>query len=242
MKNLCLPLITLTLIVSCSSAIKRRPTSNSIKTAERILYIGDSISAGPLGGLIYRHLKSRVGDEGSVKLYGVVSSSPRHWAPVKKSKGAKWLCKQKGRRNNTYPTSVSKDICPKRRKHSPLTHLMKKNDPTLVIFQFLGNSMGMSEASIAKNVTSLIDQSSQARCIFITSPPYHQSIDSQNEKRFNTAQRFLKAISSHCEIFNGMSLNRLENFKKNRDHYAGDKKHLSQKGAMVFFEELKSLL
>jgi lysophospholipase L1-like esterase len=241
MKYLTLILI-ITSFSSCSSLKSRGPTSENIHSGEKILYIGDSISAGPLGSLIYEHLSARVGEKGSVNLYGVVSSSPRHWAPAKKSKGAKWLCKQKGRKNSKYPTSVTKDICPRRRSVSPIRHLAKKNEPTLVIFQFLGNSMGMSESSIKRNVTSLIDQVPGAKCIFITSPPYHQSINSQNTKRLQTANRFLKAVDNRCEVFNGMAKERLEKFRENRDYYAGDKKHLSKKGAAVFFNELKELL
>jgi hypothetical protein len=243
MKNLIhfLPILFL-FACSTSGVSERSPDAQTTIMGENVLYIGDSISAGPLGLLVYNHLSEKVGADGKVNLYGIVSSSPRHWAPSKKTSGAKWLCKQKGRKNKIYPTNVSKDVCPKRRKDSPISHLVKHNDPSLVIFQFLGNSMGMSESAINRNIQSLLDQTPQARCIFITSAPYHDSINHLNEKRLETANNFIKAINGRCEVFNGMSSERLHGFRKQRGHYAGDKKHLSSAGAKAFFEELKELL
>lgn len=237
MKRLIYLLIILT---SCTHTIRQPSSENSLE-GQRILYIGDSFSAGYLGGYVYEHLKQKVGTNGDVNLYGVVSSSPRHWAPVKNSQGAKWLCRQEGRKNASYPTNVKKSICPKRRKNSPISHLMQAHNPHTVIFQFLGNSMGMSERGIINNVTNLIDQIDGAKCYFILSPPYHQSIDSQNAKRKLTSERFIKAIAGRCEIYNGMDEANLPQFKAERDHYAGDKKHLSRTGARVFFNDLKDL-
>lgn len=131
---------------------------------------------------------------------------------------------------------MKKEICAGTKGESSFSYLnSKKSD--LVIFQFLGNSMGFNESYINKKVNLLLSELSQEQqCLFITSPPYYKDLVSKNELRATTQEFFIKAIGSRCRVVKGITEHSLQNYAHQRDNYLGDRIHLSKKGAQEFFK------
>ena len=80
------------------------------------------------------------------------------------------------------------------------------------------------------------------KCTFITSPPYHYSLQKENQRRALVESYFIKAIGKRCNIIQGMNSLNLENFSKRLDHYAKDRMHLTRKGAKAFFKQIEPFL
>lgn len=223
-------IILAVLFFSSCTQIKRNPSSTA-----SVLYIGDSQSEGYLGGLVYKHLKdiSKVQD---IRLFGIGSSSPRHWGDPRSSKNSMWLCKRSGRMNDKSRIPMNDKICAGTEGESSFSFLNKtKSD--LVIFQFLGNSMGFNETYIQNKIENLLSALNQEQeCLFITSPPYYKSLKEKNKLRSKTQEFFLSAIGSRCRVVKGVSEETLATYAKQRDNYLGDKIHLSKKGANEFFK------
>lgn len=141
MKKL-LTVILVLFIGSCSS-VNRTPASKP-----SILYIGDSQKKGALGGIIHEHLLKSF-NETEIFIYGIGSSSPRHWSATKNDKNGEWLCSRKGRFNGTTNISLGEKVCPLEDQSMIFSHLNREK-PEFVIFQFLGNSMGFNRAYISE--------------------------------------------------------------------------------------------
>ncbi|MBK24637.1 MAG: hypothetical protein CME70_11635 [Halobacteriovorax sp.] len=228
--------ILLSLIFASCSQFKRAPSSVS-----SVLYIGDSQSEGFLGGMVYKHLKESSKIE-EVRLYGVGSSSPRHWGDERDSKNSKWLCKRNGRKNDSSRVPMKNEVCLSTNGDSAFKYLNRKK-PQLVIFQFLGNSMGFNENYISKKVGNLLGAlSDEQQCLFITSPPYYKDLIEKNKLRVETQEYFLKAIGSRCKVLKGVTEESLATYAHDRENYLGDRIHLSKKGASEFFKMILPLL
>ena len=230
-------LIILILFVSFSCSTKERTPASSYKS---VLYIGDSQSAGHLGRYVFDHL-SKTFDAKDIQVYGIGSSSPRHWGDPGNTKNGEWICKRTGRFNTEFEIPLKDKICSENKDKSAFHHV-NKNKPDLVIFQFLGNSMGFSGSYIKEKVKQLLDEIQGQDCIFITSPPYYKDLEEKNKIRVETEKHFKDAIGERCQFVQGMSEENLATFLLERDHYVGDKIHLSKKGAGVFFEQIRPFL
>jgi hypothetical protein len=218
------------------SIVERMPASNY----KSVLYIGDSQSAGHLGRHIFDHLSKSFEDK-DIQIYGVGSSSPRHWADPGMSKNGQWLCKRSGRFNTQFNIPLKDKICSENKEYSAFQYINRKK-PDLVIFQFLGNSMGFNGNYIKKKVKRLLEEIDGQDCIFITSPPYYKELTEKNKLRVETERHFKNAVGERCQFIQGMSEENLSSFLLERDHYVGDKIHLSKQGARVFFEQLRPFL
>ena len=205
--------------------------------SESILYIGDSQSAGHLGSYVHSHLKEK-NPHKTIKVFGIASSSPRHWSDSIDSKNGSWLCQRKGRFNDQFNISLNKKICSGQSDKSAF-HYLNKERPDLVIFQFLGNSMGFNESYIHKKVKELLSELKNQSCLFITSPPYYVDLQERNILRLKTESYFIKAIGARCDIVKGMSQQNMDDFRHKRAYFAADKVHLSKLGAEVFFQQIK---
>lgn len=225
-------LLILLCLVSCSQA-ERRPNS----TPSQILHIGDSQSAGYFGKILHDHLQDSERFE-SIRVFGIGSSSPRHWSALQKEKNGQWLCQRKGRYNQQFPIPLKEKVCSQRMEESAFTHL-NKGKKDFVIFQFLGNSMGFNEEYIREKVQLLLSELSPSQeCLFLTSPPYFHELEERNELRVKTEKYFVKAIDKRCTLYRGMNRDNMNHFRYQRENYLGDRIHLSQKGAQEFFKQI----
>lgn len=215
--------------------MKRSPSSQS-----RILFIGDSQTAGNLGKFSYEYLRTHF-SESEIELYGIGSSSPRHWASTSVEKDGQWLCSQKGRINGKTNESMTEKACSGPANQSIYSHLNRKKSD-YVIFQFLGNSMGFSQEHISEKINSLLNELGNQECLFITSPPFYYELEEKNKLRKTTEDYFIKAIGNRCKVFAGMSKENFEGFAVDKKNYLGDRIHLSEKGAETFFKQFKDLL
>ncbi|MBT7611007.1 MAG: SGNH/GDSL hydrolase family protein [Bacteriovoracaceae bacterium] len=218
-------LIILLLLISSSHA------------EDSIVYIGDSQSVGHLGKFIYNHLK-RSSPNKEIHVYGIGSSSPRHWSAPINSKNGSWLCERSGRYNDQRNIPLRSKVCQGDNSKSALSYLVQ-DKPEWVIFQFLGNSVGFNEFYISKKVKQMLAQIGDQKCLFITSPPYFHALVERNKLRFKTEQYFLKAIAKRCEVAQGMTEQNFNIFSKDSGHYLKDKIHLSFKGAEIFFKQFQ---
>ena len=221
-------------ISSCSVGF-RAPSSRP-----SVLYIGDSQSAGYLGGIIHQHLLKNF-QERDIFLYGIGSSSPRHWSATKDEKSGKWLCSRKGRFNGSKGIPLNEKIC-RGEKENMIYSYLNRNKTDYVIFQFLGNSMGFNGPFIKEKVTKLLNDLGNQDCLFITSPPYYHELKDKNILRKQTEEHFLAAIQDRCRVVKGMTDENLKGFANDRENYLGDKIHLSSKGADEFFKQIKPQL
>ena len=215
--------------------------SNTPHFQESVLFIGDSQTEGYLGEMTYDFLMDdkRVG---KIALYGVGSSSPRHWADARGSKNSEWLCQRKARYNNQLRVNLTQNLCPPNKEGSIFQHLNEKK-PELVVFQFLGNSMGFSESYINDKVQMLFAKmEDHQRCLFITSPPYYKELVEKNKLRLKTQDYIAKAAGSRCKIILGYTNTSYPKFAMERDNYLSDRIHLSKKGALLFFNMFKEYL
>jgi hypothetical protein len=230
-------LIPFILFVSFACTTAEREPASSYKS---VLYIGDSQSAGHLGRFVFDHL-SKSFEKKDIQVYGIGSSSPRHWGDPGTSKNGRWLCKRSGRFNSYFNIPLNEKLCSGDENKSAFHHVNRKK-PDLVIFQFLGNSMGFNGSYIKKRVKQLLDEIEGQDCIFITSPPYYKDLAEKNKLRIETEKHFKDAVGERCQFVQGMSEENLSTFLLESDHYVGDKIHLSKKGASVFFEQVRPFL
>ncbi len=222
--------LILCLILSSCSGFNRTPSS-----INSILYIGDSQSEGYLGGMVFEHL-DKISKVKKINLYGVGSSSPRHWGDKRSSKNSKWLCKRKGRKNSSSRVPMKGEICLSTNGESAFGYL-NRDKPGLVIFQFLGNSMGFNQNYISEKVGNLLGAlTDEQQCLFITSPPYYKDLVEKNKLRVETQEFFIGAIGSRCKVVKGVTKESLQTYAHDRDNYLGDRIHLSKKGASEFFK------
>ncbi|PIP94440.1 MAG: hypothetical protein COW00_16560 [Bdellovibrio sp. CG12_big_fil_rev_8_21_14_0_65_39_13] len=222
-------------LFSCSMAKRQTASENN-----EVLFVGDSQTAGALGELVHEHLKNHLPVE-SFEVYGIGSSSPRHWGKARNSKDGQWLCNRKGRYNASYEIPLKKKLCKGPEDQSIFSYINRFNS-NLVVFQFLGNSVGFSESQIKKNINELLSSLGNQDCLFITSPPHYIELEEKNKVRLETEKYFLNAIGSRCRVIRGMSEENLKFFQYQRDYYLNDKIHLSKIGAQVFFEQFKKSL
>ena len=198
----------------------------------KILFLGDSQSAGFLGRIIFDHLIESHSAE-NVNVYGVSASSPRHWGSPQKSWSGNWLCNRKGRHNTGFEIPLKSKICGADKNKSALEHLM--SDATHVVFQFLGNSTQLEEEMIKRHLQNLLKKIGKRKCVFITSPP-HFHVASTNKRRKEVEDLFVKTIGDQCQVSRGMSGSEIAEFSKEIENYLKDRVHLSRKGAQRFFE------
>ena len=118
-----------------------------------VLYIGDSQSAGHLGRNVYKHL-NKTFEGNNIELFGISSSSPRHWGAIKTSKNGVWICDRVGRHNLSYEIPLFTNICIGEDDQSAFGYL-NSFKPEYVIFQFLGNSAALDKNSIKKRCSAL---------------------------------------------------------------------------------------
>jgi len=193
---------SLLILTSCASQTQKRLPASSVSS---VLYIGDSQSAGPLGALVYEHLQQNFHDD-DIRLYGVGSSSPRHWASLLSSqdnrKYMKWLCSKKRRGRIALKTKVfmQNTLCGGSGDESVFSYL-NQGQPDLVVFQFLGNSMKVQPLEIRNHIHNLLGQLGEGqKCLWITSPPYYRGANGKftkrNQKRVATEDVFVEAIES----------------------------------------------
>ncbi|GAB4020492.1 MAG: hypothetical protein Fur0010_23080 [Bdellovibrio sp.] len=227
-------LLLVFVLFSCSS-MKRSPSSQS-----RILFIGDSQTAGNLGKYTYQHLSNQFSDS-EIELYGIGSSSPRHWASTTAAKEGQWLCSQNGRINGKTDIPVRERLCQGPENQSIYAYLNRKKSD-YVIFQFLGNSMGFSKEHITEKINLLLAELGNQECLFITSPPFFYELEEKNQLRKTTEDYFIQAIGNRCKVFAGMSRENFEVFAKDKKNYLKDRIHLSEQGAENFFKQFKDLL
>ena len=207
----------------------------------KVLYIGDSQTEGFLGGYAFHYLKENF-SESEINIFGVGSSSPRHWSSEKGSRNGKWLCERRGRHNSSTSIPLKDTICSGSSDGESIFSHLNKDKPRFVIFQFLGNSMGFSKVSIKRSINRLLKNLDNQDCLFVTSPPYYHELKERNQLRLQTEEFFIEAIGERCEIYRGMSEENLRVFASNRSFYARDLIHLSRRGALAFFHQFKNRL
>ena len=216
-------------------------TSASVEAkSKKVLYIGDSQSAGYLGNIVYNELlKTYKADQ--VDVFGISSSSPRHWGDAKSSKNGTWLCGRKGRHNEKFPIPLKSKICNGKSNQAAFDYLLSQKYDHVFI-QFLGNSVAFKESYIKNKVSQLVSFLDKEKCVFITTPPHYYTLAENNQKRIKVESYFIEAINGRCKVVRGMTDKNLKTFAKVRNHYQPDKKHLSLKGAEEFFKQFKDLL
>ena len=134
---------------------------------------------------------------------------------------------------------MKKNLCSHSGEDSIFSKLNEKK-ADMVVFQFLGNSMGFNESYISKKINNLLGALDESQtCLFITSPPYYKDLVEKNELRLKTQDYFVKAIGSRCKIVEGVTAETLKGYAFNRKNYLGDRIHLSKQGAANFFEMIK---
>lgn len=210
--------------------------SRNVYSAEKtnILFIGDSQTEGYLGEIVYNYLKKSPYVK-NVNVYGVGSSSPRHWQQNITTKYSKWLQKRTARLNDGR-YKMNGAMKPNSNQSLFMT-LNQRHNPDLVVFQFLGNSMMMSKNFIINNVRGLLSQLKDSQeCIYISSPPYYMDMPEKNQKRAETQEYFLEAIGSRCRVLKGINEDSLRNFATKREYFIKDKIHLTRDGAQEFFK------
>jgi len=242
--------------ISCASKKPRSPASNN----RAVLYIGDSQSAGPLGKVVYEHLQKKI-DASDINLYGVGSSSPRHWGSNRTSpqfgEYNEWLCdpKRKARVGLAQRVSTQASICKRNSRESVFSNLNVER-PGFVIFQFLGNSMRMSDEMIVNRIQNLLAKLDDSqKCLWITSPPYYRGLgdkfETRNKRRAETEAIFVQAIGDRCDVFRGMQDDNWERFAQTYEYYyskdetgriRGDGMHFNTQGARAFYETFKHKL
>lgn len=82
----------------------------------KVLYLGDSQSAGYLGRIVFDHL-TKTHKAQDVDVYGISSSSPRHLGAPQASKNGGWICSRKGRHNTKFETPLGEQLCSGDRKN-----------------------------------------------------------------------------------------------------------------------------
>ncbi len=209
--------------------------------ADSLLYIGDSQTAGFLGQMVFDKVSSVLKPE-DIRVYGVSSSSPRHWAGSPNSKSGAWLCRQKGRINDQRGTKLRSRICNNTDQNLPIFTHINSLKPKYVVFQFLGNSVNFDKAFVQRKVTSLLRNLDNQKCLFITSPPHYFEREKSNKARVLTENYIAEAVGSRCLFSKGMTKENLEVFSKNRSFYARDKIHLTRAGATEFMSQIESSL
>lgn len=208
--------------------------------ASSVLFLGDSQSHGPFGRHMYKFFLENASLE-NVHVYGVGSSSPRHWISSKEQRDGKWLCKRKGRFNSSQSASIKKHICKKSKpRESAFKYLVRTTSPNWVVFQFLGNSTGFSKEFIQKRLKEVMQAlPEKSRCAFITSPPHYISKEKANVKRERVQGYFAEVISERCLFIPGVTQETLQGFAANSKNFWPDKMHMSELGAKRFFEYVK---
>ena len=205
----------------------------SSASANQVLSIGDSQSAGYLGQIIYEALES---NGHGADVYGVSSSSPRHWGSPGDSWNGRWLCNRTGRHNQSFEIPLKDKICRPNKKKASLQILLEGKNYSQVIVQFLGNSAHLSKKDIVNNLNQLLDIVGKRNCLFVTSPPHFARSNGTNIKRKQVEEIFVSTIGNRCKISLGMSGSEMEKFSKDPSNYIEDKVHLSKKGARLFFD------
>jgi hypothetical protein len=199
-----------------------------------VLWIGDSQTHFSLGEHVYPKLISKFGLS-EVSLYGVGGSSPRHWGQPRSiaSENFDWLCDQSrmGRVNEKGNILIESKIC---RGPGNITmpigfSVMDKvnhSKPDLVVFQFLGNSMGLISEAIRRNVSQLLKSLDfRQECIFVSSPPFHKDLEDRNQLRAQTEMYLADAVGNRCKFIYGMRVATLMRYE--RSFYNEDKVHLN---------------
>lgn len=208
---------------------------------ERLLFIGDSQTEGFLGNIVHQHLQ-RNSSFKDIKVIGIGGSSPRHWADKKDTRSAQWLCERSGRIDQNRGIKMAPVLCPQG-SNSSAFEVINSENTKFVVFQFLGNSMGRSEEFIKQKVEAMFSVlRADQKCLFTTSPPYYKDLTERNTLRRTTQEYILSAIQGRCEVVVGFTDETLQSFATKREYYLEDKIHLTQKGAMAFFEMFKEKL
>lgn len=228
-------LLLLVFVLFSCSGIKRQPASLA-----KVLFIGDSQTAGNLGKFTYQHLREKYSNS-EIELYGIGGSSPRHWSASPREKEGQWLCSQHGRINGKSNVKMKDHVCRGNANEMIYAHLNRKKTE-YVVFQFLGNSMGFSQQQITEKVQLLLGQLDGQECLFITSPPFYHELEEKNKLRKTTEDYFINAIGNRCKIYAGMSKENFEIFAHDLENYLDDRIHLSEKGAETFALQFKDLL
>jgi|GEM_PF-3165556 len=232
-------------LLSCSSTKHRVPSS----IYQTVLWIGDSQTHGNLGKLVYPLMTSKYG-ESNIELYGVGSSSPRHWSQTRSanSEHFDWMCDQwrYGRINKSGNGPVKGTLCETAEGAlipeglSVFDHV-NRSKPDLVVFQFLGNSMGWSQEAINQNVGNLLKSlDDRQECIFISSPPFLAELVEANVLRAQTELFLANAVGDRCHFVYGMQV--ASNMRDVRSFYNDDRIHLSPSGAEHFYNLIKNQL
>lgn len=245
------------LLIFLISSCTHNPKRNLSSRPETVLHIGDSQSEGYLGRVLHNHYNKEFKKE-NIRVYGVASSSPRHWANLRNTDFGSWLCQVRtGRFNLKIYKDISKKICDGSFKQSAFEYV-NQHKPDVVTFQFLGNSMNRDYAEVRGNVRKLLGQlGREQRCIFITSSPHYVFFKESNKGRVELEREYIKAIGDRCEIAKGMEEKNLERFSTTARNYGkmrkrsldgkkveipGDGKHLSLTGAKTFYGLIKHKL
>jgi lysophospholipase L1-like esterase len=208
----------------------------------------------------------------------VSGSSPHHWSALAgdpqfsrvDSSWQSWILGQLMKKNETNHRSqvLSSRSNPfyrlTREENSSLIEaVVKEINPQLVVFQFLGNSVGFYEQSLSlsssrqepylnntikrhlENLLAVtLNPHHPRKCLFITSSPLEIKNSTQNRKNQrrqetqNLMENYIRQINPSCEIIKGISEDSIALISGNSRHFVGDGVHLSRLGAQVFVDYL----
>lgn len=226
------------LFFSCALTKKHPHEREVASRSPSILHIGDSQTRGPFGKFIYQYLKEK---SDNVNVYGVSSSSPRHW--VAPTYEMNWLCKQNSRHNENATKSMKKNVCSiKKQTTNGFAEVLKRHSPDIVFFQFLGNSMQRSRKQILTSLKQLLSMlNKRQKCVFITSPPYYKDLVERNKLRGETHRHFLDGIGKRCRVVQGFHMpgyaDRYDYFYTVKNGKTrGDGMHFNAKGAQAYMD------
>ena len=171
--GICLGCFVLVTNGTARPAAKQRAAEPG-ESATRVLMIGDSLSAGPFGEAVQKHLARKYGPQ-NVAAYASCGSSPEHWLAAEPA-----FYTNCGYRESTPDRlPIFRDYVNGRRPRSTLTPkvetLVRRHQPTVVIAQLGTNWMDrdLSDAEISSFADRFIKASrgSSVRRIIWIAPP-----------------------------------------------------------------------
>lgn len=233
-------------------------SATSQALAINILQVGDSHTEGHYGTFMKQFLENPgsvcdvPSQNNQVSLYGLGSSSPRHWGDSRRRNGeGAWFCSRSqvrqhitGQSSRTIPAS---DIC--QQGKSPFASVYDSTNPDLVVFTFSHNSMFLRNNQRALNTyihRQLDILSNDTECIYITDPPaprfdrnhvegiedaFVRSIQEWNQERASQGK-------TTCAIVEGMTAHTETQFNAHRNYLKSDRWHLTETGAQFFANDV----
>lgn len=171
--------------------------------AATVLFMGDSHSVGPFGWAMDQQLRD-AGHE--VATYASCGSVAKWWFTGKETPCGYFSRDLTGKKTQTtkHPTPL-------------ITNLLGDIKPDVVVIEFGGNYLNLSEEFVKKDLGNLIEtiKANGSQCYFITNPDtrtYRSEIP-------RLARVLKEAISDHCPIFESYLVTRYPETGGDGTHY-----------------------